>query len=262
MGLATKTPDQVRAMRRAGLVVAEALSEVKAAAVAGTTPRDLDALAAAVIADAGATPSFLGYHGYPATLCTSVNEVVVHGIPDDRPLRDGDVISVDCGAVVEGWHGDAAVSIGVGALAEDVAAMVQACERALAAGIATMRPGSRLADIGAAVQASVEASGSYGILTDFTGHGIGRAMHEPPFVPNYRTRRRGPRLDAGVVLAVEPMITLGLPEVSTDPDGWTVRTDDGSWAAHVEHTIAVTPAGPWVLTALDSPEPGAGAEPS
>ena len=160
MGLATKTPDQVRAMRRAGLVVAEALSQVKAAAVAGTTPRDLDALAAAVIADAGATPSFLGYHGYPATLCTSVNEVVVHGIPDDRPLRDGDVISVDCGAVVEGWHGDAAVSIGVGPLAVDVAAMVQACERALAAGIATMRPGSRLADIladsGTALDAVVE----------------------------------------------------------------------------------------------------------
>jgi methionyl aminopeptidase len=262
MGLATKTPDQVRAMRRAGLVVAQALAQVRAAAVVGATPRDLDAVAAGVIADAGATPSFLGYHGYPATLCTSVNDVVVHGIPDDRPLRDGDVISIDCGAVVEGWHGDAAISVGVGALADDVAAMVQACERALTAGIATMTPGARLADIGGAVQASVESSGHYGILTDFTGHGIGRAMHEPPFVPNYRTRRRGPKLDVGVVLAVEPMITLGSPEVSTDPDGWTVRTDDGSWAAHVEHTIAVTPAGPWVLTALDSPEPPTAAESS
>jgi methionyl aminopeptidase len=257
MGLATKTPDQVRAMRRAGLVVARALAEVRAAAVPGATPRELDALAAHIIADAGATPSFLGYHGYPATLCASVNDVVVHGIPDDRPLQDRDVISIDCGAVVDGWHGDAAITVGVGSLAADVAAMVQACERALAAGIATMTSASRLADIGAAVQASVEASGDYGILTDFTGHGIGRAMHEPPFVPNYRTRRRGPKLDVGVVLAVEPMITLGAPDVSTDPDGWTVRTDDGSWAAHVEHTIAVTPAGPWVLTALDSPEPGA-----
>jgi methionyl aminopeptidase len=257
MGLAAKTPDQVRAMRRAGLVVAQVLDAVTRASRPGTTPKDLDALAARMIADAGAQPSFLGYHGYPATICTSVNEVVVHGIPDDRPLRDGDVISVDCGAIVEGWHGDAAVTIGVGALSEPVAELVAACQRSLLAGIATMTVGNRLSDIGAAVQHSVEQSGPYGILTDFTGHGIGRAMHEPPFVPNYRTRRRGPRLDAGVVLAVEPMITLGSSEVSVDPDGWTVRTDDGSWAAHVEHTIAVTPAGPWVLTALDSPEPGA-----
>jgi methionyl aminopeptidase len=255
MGLATKTPEQVRAMRRAGLVVASTLDALRRAIAPGVTPAELDALAAALIGDAGATPSFLGYHGYPATICTSVNDVVVHGIPDDRPLRDGDIISIDCGAIVQGWHGDAAITVGVGDLDDRVAALVSACEEALAAGIAAMTTGARLGDIGAAVEASVEASGPYGILTDFTGHGIGQSMHEAPFVPNYRTRRRGPRLEPGVVLAVEPMITLGSPLVSVEADGWTVRTDDGSVSAHVEHTIAVTPDGPWVLTALDSPEP-------
>lgn len=256
MGLATKAPDQVLAMREAGLVVGHTLGALRAAIEPGVTPRDLDEIAARLIAEAGATPSFLGYHGYPATICASVNDVVVHGIPDDRPLRSGDVISIDCGAVVDGWHGDSAITVGVGTLAAPVAALVAACEASLSAGICAMVPGARLGDIGAAVQSSVEASGAYGILTDFTGHGIGRAMHEPPFVPNYRTRRRGPRLEPGVVLAVEPMITLGSPEVSTDADDWTVRTDDGSVSAHVEHTIAVTERGPWVLTAVDSDEPG------
>jgi methionyl aminopeptidase len=255
MALTGKTPEQVRRMRAAGLVVAQTLASLREAVRPGVTPRELDALAARHIAAAGATPSFLGYHGYPATICTSVNDVVVHGIPDDRPLVSGDVISIDCGAVLDGWHGDAAVTIGVGEVAEDVAALVLTCEQALAAGIAAMRPGARLGDIGAAVQGAVEAAGRYGILTDYTGHGIGTAMHEPPFVPNHRTRRRGPRLEAGVVLAVEPMITLGPPEVAVDPDGWTVRTLDGGWSAHVEHTVAVTPDGPWVLTALDGDPP-------
>ncbi len=251
MALPTKTPEQVQRMRAAGLVVAQTLAELRSAIAPGVTPRDLDALAAQAIARRGAVPSFLGYHGYPAAICASVNNVVVHGIPDDRPLEPADVISVDCGAIVEGWHGDAAITVGVGELSGPIAAMVSACETALWAGIAAMTPQGRLGDIGAAVERSVRASGAYGILTDFTGHGIGTAMHEPPFVPNYRTRRRGPRLDVGVVLAVEPMITLGSPEVSLDPDGWTVRTHDGSVSAHVEHTIAVTPDGPWVLTALD-----------
>jgi methionyl aminopeptidase len=255
MGLATKTPDQVRAMRRAGLVVARTLGALRSATTPGVTPRDLDRLAAGLIRDADATPSFLGYHGYPATICTSVNDVVVHGIPDDRPLRSGDVISIDCGAIVDGWHGDAAVTIQVGEVAAPVAALVSGCDRSLRAGIEAMVPGNRLGDIGAAVQSSVETAGGYGILTDFTGHGIGRAMHEEPFVPNYRPRRRGPRLDVGVVLAVEPMITLGSPEVEVDADGWTVRTVDGSVSAHSEHTIAVTDQGPWVLTAVDSPHP-------
>jgi methionyl aminopeptidase len=253
MRLATKTPHQVVAMRRAGLVVARTLAALRDAISPGTTPRDLDALASRLIRQAGASASFLGYHGYPATICTSVNDVVVHGIPDDRPLRSGDVISIDCGAIVDGWHGDSAITVGVGDLDEPVAALVAACERSLSAGIGAMVAQGRLGDIGAAVQASVEASGTYGILTDFTGHGIGQAMHEEPFVPNYRTRRRGPRLDVGLVLAIEPMITLGGADVSVDADGWTVRTDDGSVSAHVEHTVAITPAGPWVLTALDGP---------
>lgn len=255
MALTGKTPEQVRRMRAAGLVVAQTLESLRQAVRPGVTPRELDALAARHIAAAGATPSFLGYHGYPATICTSVNDVVVHGIPDDRPLAEGDVISIDCGAVLDGWHGDAAVTIGVGEVAAEVAALVRACEQALVAGIAAMAPGARLGDIGAAVQGAVEAAGPYGILTDYTGHGIGTAMHEPPFVPNYRTRRRGPRLDPGVVLAVEPMITLGRPEVGVDADGWTVRTTDGGWSAHVEHTIAVTPDGPWVLTSLAGERP-------
>ncbi len=243
-------------MHAAGQVVGETLAAVRAAVAPGVTPRDLDALADREIRARGAVPSFLGYHGYPATLCVSVNDVVVHGIPDDAPLQDGDVVSIDCGAVLGGWHGDSAVTVGVGPLAEPVAGLVAACEQALAAGIAAMRPGGRLGDIGAAVEDAVRAAGPYGILTDFTGHGIGRAMHEPPNVSNVRTRRPGPRLEPGVVLAIEPMVTLGSPDVGIDPDGWTVRTDDASWAAHVEHTVAVTPHGPWVLTALDSPPPG------
>jgi methionyl aminopeptidase len=243
-------------MRAAGLVVAETLAAVRAAVAPGVTPQDLDALAAQEIRRRGATPSFLGYHGYPATTCISVNDVVVHGIPDGRPLADGDVVSVDCGAVLDGWHGDAAITVGVGRLADPVAALVRAGEQALAAGIAAMQPGARLADIGAAVQQAVEQAGRYGILTDYTGHGIGRAMHEPPVVPNVRTRRRGPRLEPGVVLAIEPMLTLGRPDVTVDDDGWTVRTEDGSLAVHCEHTVALTPDGPWVLTALHSLPPG------
>jgi methionyl aminopeptidase len=249
VALAAKSPEQLALMRAAGSVVAQALQVVRAAVAPGVTPVELDALAAAEIRAQGATPSFLGYHGYPATLCVSVNDVVVHGIPDDRPLADGDVVSVDCGAVLDGWHGDAAVTVGVGAVAAPVDALVRACEQALAAGIAAMRPGGRLGDIGAAVQDAVTVAGPYGILTDYTGHGIGRAMHEPPSVPNQRTRRRGPRLEPGVVLAIEPMITLGRPDVVVDADGWTVRTQDGSWSAHTEHTVAVTVDGPWILTA-------------
>jgi methionyl aminopeptidase len=254
-----KTLDEIRAMRVAGRVVAQTLAVVRAAAVDGVTPRELDALAARSIAEHGASPSFLGYHGYPATLCTSVNEVVVHGIPDDRPLRDGDVLSVDCGAHVGGWHGDAAFTMVIGngvaggaGSAEDHA-LVSAVEAALAAGIAAMRPGGVLRDIGTAVERSVRASGGYGILTDFTGHGIGRQMHEDPSVPNVRVRRKGPRLEPGVVLAIEPMITIGSPDVVVLDDAWTVRTLDGSRAAHAEHTVALLEDGPVVLTAVECP---------
>jgi methionyl aminopeptidase len=245
-----KTPEQVARMRRAGIVVAETLALVREAAVVGVTPSELDALAAAAIDARGATPSFLGYHGYPATICTSVNDVVVHGIPDDRPLVDGDLLSVDCGAIVDGWHGDAAVTVRIGTVSAEDEALAATCEAALAAGIAAMVPGGWLRDIGIAVERTVRAAGRYGILEDYTGHGIGTAMHESPSVPNVRTLRRGLRLEPGVVLAVEPMITLGDPAVETLADGWTVRTLDGGRAAHVEHTIAVTEDGPLVLTAL------------
>ncbi len=252
-------------MHAAGQVVARTLQRLSEAVVPGVTPKDLDAVASSCIDEAGAKPSFLGYHGFPATICTSVNEVVVHGIPDDRPLQAGDLISIDCGAIVEGWHGDAAVTVLVGgesAAREEDVALVYACRRALSSGIAVLQPGGWLRDIGAAVEDSVRAeragdgaSAGFGIVADYTGHGIGRQMHEPPFVPNLRTRRRGPRLEPGVVLAVEPMITLGSPDVEVLADDWTVRTVDGRRSAHVEHTVAVTPAGPWVLTELGSTEP-------
>jgi methionyl aminopeptidase len=243
-----KTPDQVQRMRRAGRVVGETLALLRAAAVPGTTPRMLDALAAEAIAARGATPSFLGYHGYPATICTSVNDVVVHGIPDDRPLADGDLCSIDCGAIVDGWHGDAAITVRVGTVTPADEALAATCELALAAGIAAMVPGGWLRDIGTAVEDAVRAAGPYGILEDYTGHGIGTAMHEEPFVPNVRTRRRGLRLVPGTVLAIEPMITAGDPAVETLADGWTVRTVDRARSAHAEHTVAVTEDGPLVLT--------------
>ena len=246
-----KSEAEVSLMRAAGLVVAETLAAVRAAIAPGVTPRDLDALAQREIRSRGAVPSFLGYHGYPATLCVSVNDEVVHGIPGDRVLSEGDLVSVDCGAVLDGWHGDAAVSVPVGAAAAEVEAAIAACEDAMWAGIAAMRTGGRLRDIGTAVEQSVRRAGDYGIVEEYGGHGIGTEMHQEPHVLNYRTRQRGPKLVAGLVLAVEPMITLGSPDTELQADGWTVTTADGSWAVHTEHSIAVTEHGPWVLTALD-----------
>jgi methionyl aminopeptidase len=256
--LEIKNDEQVALMRAAGLVVADMLDAVRAATAPGVTPRELDTVARDVLATAGATPSFLhyGYPPYPATICASVNAAVVHGIPGDEPLREGDIVSIDAGAVLHGWHGDAAITLGVGEIAADVAALSAACEDALWAGIAATRAGGRLRDIGAAVEDAVLAArdapaGGYGILREFTGHGIGTAMHMDPHVPNYRVRNRGPRLQPGLVLAIEPMITLGSPAVAVLADEWTVRTVDGSRAAHWEHTVAVTVDGPWVLTARD-----------
>lgn len=246
-----KTDGQVQQMRRAGLVVAEVLQVLRAATAPGVTPRDLDALARSELAARGATSNFLGYGGFPATACISVNEVVVHGIPSDVPFRSGDVVSIDFGAVVDGWHGDSAITFGVGEITPSQAAMIRACEDSLWAGIAAMREGGRVRDIGAAVEDLIRSRGDYGILTEYGGHGIGTAMHQEPHVMNVRTRARGPKLVRGLVLAVEPMITLGAPDVVLMDDQWTVTTVDGSRAAHVEHTVAVTPDGPWVLTALD-----------
>ena len=244
-----KTADQVLLMRRAGLVVADALAAVREQVRPGVSTAELDAVAEQVIRDAGATPSFKGYHGFPASVCVSVNEEVVHGIPGQRVIQPGDVVSVDCGAIVEGWHGDAAFTVVVDPVDAADAELVAATERALWAGIAALSPGGRLSDVGAAVEDSVD--GRFGIVEGYVGHGIGTAMHQPPDVVNYRTRERGPRLRAGLCVAVEPMLVRGDAGTAVLADDWTVVTTDGSRAAHWEHTVAVGPDGPWVLTAAD-----------
>ncbi len=246
-----KTPGEIDAMRAAGLVVARALAEVSQIAANGVTTAELDECAADIIAEAGALPSFLGYHGFPAHICTSINSEVVHGIPGPSVLRDGDVVSVDCGAIVDGWHGDAAVTIAIGTVDPAIERLSEVTEGALWAGLAAARPDGRLSDIGHAVQTHVEAAGDFGIVEDYVGHGIGSSMHMDPPVPNYGRPGRGPRLVAGMALAVEPMVTLGAPMVHTLDDDWTVVTDDGSVAAHWEHTVAITDSGAWVLTALE-----------
>ena len=247
-----KTGAQVRAMRIAGLVVADALAAVRAAAQPGVTTADLDAIAARVIADAGATSSFLGYHGYPATLCVSVNDEIVHGIPGGRVLEPGDVVSVDCGAIVDGWHGDAAFTMVLPPADPADVDLVDATAHALWAGIAALAKGDRLNDVGNAVEDVVAASGTrYGIVREYVGHGIGRAMHQPPEVLNYRVREKGPRTRPGLCVAIEPMLTRGSPTTHVLGDDWTVVTVDGSRAAHWEHTVAICPDGLWVLTAHD-----------
>ncbi len=254
-GVEVKTPEQVAAMRRAGLVVGRTLELLRDAVQPGITTRDLNNIAEDAIRTAGATPSFLGYQGFPASICTSVNEEVVHGIPGERELREGDLVSIDCGAIVDGWHGDAAISVPVGAVGPELTALVDDTEAAMWAGIAAARPGGRVGDISQAVEASLRAhNGSYGILEDYTGHGIGSAMHQPPDVPNVGRAGRGVRLVEGMALAVEPMVTLGSHETELLDDDWTVVSADGSWAAHVEHTFALTDRGAWVLTALDGGE--------
>jgi methionyl aminopeptidase len=257
MNIEIKTPEQITAMREAGLVVARTLGVLAAAVRPGVTTADLDALAEAEIRAAGAIPSFQGYHGYPATICASVNEEIVHGIPSPRrSLREGDIISIDCGAIAGGWHGDAAVTVGVGAISAADAALLEACETALWRGLAQARAGGRLGDISHAVETSVARSGRYGVVEEYTGHGIGSAMHMDPPVPNYGRAGRGPRLRPGMALAIEPMVMLGGAETVLLDDGWTVVTADGSRAAHFEHTVAITVDGPWVLTTEDGGESG------
>jgi methionyl aminopeptidase len=253
-----KTPDQVRVMRRAGLVVADALAAVREQVRAGMTTADLDAVAAAVIAAAGATPSFLGYDGYPATVCVSVNDEVVHGIPGPRVLEPGDIVSVDCGAIVDGWHGDSALTIVLPDADPADVALSEATERAMWAGIAALASADRLGAVGDAVEDVVDASDSglnggarYGVVEEYVGHGIGTAMHQPPDVLNYRTRARGARVRPGLCVAVEPMLTRGTHATQVLDDDWTVVTDDGSRAAHWEHTVAVLESGIWVLTERD-----------
>lgn len=251
-GIEIKTPQQIAAMRRAGLVVAHTLRVLREAVRPGISTADLDELAEREIRAAGATPSFKGYHGYPASICTSVNEVIVHGIPRPEPvLHEGDIISIDCGAIVDGWHGDAAVTVAVGEISPELARLLQVCETALWQGLAQVRAGNRLTDISAAVETSVRGAGPYGIIEEYVGHGIGSAMHMDPPVPNYGRPGRGPKLREGMALAVEPMIVLGKPDTAVLEDDWTVVSVDGTSAAHFEHTAAITPDGPWVTTAED-----------
>jgi methionyl aminopeptidase len=252
-----KTPGQLAAMREAGLVVSHALDVLTDAVEPGITTADLDAIAAREIRAAGATASFKGYHGYPATICTSVNDQIVHGIPSrDTRLAAGDVISIDCGAIVGGWHGDAARTVAVGPVSDEVAGLLRACEQALWHGLAMARPGRRLTDISHAVEISARASGRYGIVREYVGHGIGTQMHMDPPVPNHGRAGRGPALAEGMTLAVEPMLVLGRPQTRLLDDDWTVVSADGSWSAHFEHTVAVTASGPWVLTAADGGRSG------
>ena len=250
-----KTPAELEAMRAAGLVVAKALAAVTAAVRPGISTGELDELAFETIHDAGAVPSFLGYHDFPATICASVNNQIVHGIPSrDQVLADGDLISVDCGAILDGWHGDSAVTLPVGTVSAADLALSDATRASMEAGIKAVRPDGRLTDISHAIEESVHAteraSGTtYGIVREYGGHGIGRAMHMEPFLPNYGKPGKGPRLRVGMAIAIEPMLTIGSAQTEELDDGWTVVTADGSRAAHWEHTVAITDDGPWVLTA-------------
>jgi methionyl aminopeptidase len=250
-----KTPDQIAKMRVAGAVVAEALAAMRSAVAPGVTTRQLDRIAADVIAARGGVSNFLGYHGFPATICASVNSEIVHGFPDDEPLRDGDIVSLDCGAAVDGWHGDAAITVPVGEIRPEHAELIRVTEQAMWAGIAAARVGARLSDIGHAVQTYVRSQGRYGIVEEYGGHGIGTEMHQDPHVLNHGRPGRGPALRAGMALAIEPMITLGRPQTAILDDDWTVVTVDRSWAAHFEHSIALTEDGPVVLTVLDDHRP-------
>lgn len=255
-GIEIKTPAQIAKMRVAGLLVGQTLELLRGAVRAGVTTAELDALAEDNIRAAGGIPSFKGYSHppFPATICASVNDEVVHGIPGSRVLAEGDVISIDCGAIVDGWHGDAAITVPVGQVRDDVTELLRVTEESLWAGMGAARLGGRVTDISHAVESSVRAQprgSSYGIVEDYTGHGIGTAMHQDPNVPNYGRPGRGPKIERGLALAVEPMVTLGSADCDLAEDEWTVVTQDGSWAAHFEHTFTVTPDGAWVLTAID-----------
>ncbi|MEE1930863.1 type I methionyl aminopeptidase [Streptomyces sp. TRM 70351] len=258
-----KTPDQIAKMRAAGLVVAAMHRACAEAAVPGATTKDLDEVAAKVLADHGAKPNFLGYGGFPGNICTSVNDVVVHGIPDrETVLRSGDILSVDAGAIIDGWHGDAAITVFVGeGHSPELRELSRITEESLWAGIAAFRKGKRLVEISRAIEGYIRrqprpSGGRYGIIEDYGGHGIGSQMHMDPHLLNYVDRRRlvgrhNPKLTTGMCLAIEPMVSLGSASTHVLEDDWTVKTDDGSWSCHWEHSVALTEQGPLVLTAPD-----------
>ena len=245
-----KTKAEVAKMRRAGRVVAEMLDECEKAARPGITTADLDQVARGVLARRNAKSNFLNYHGFPAVICTSPNNVIVHGIPGAYVLQDGDILSIDCGAIIDGYHGDAARTIPIGSVTGEAERLIKTTRESLLAGIEFVRKGARISDIGHAVQTVAEGEG-FAVVREYVGHGIGTAMHEEPQVPNYGPPGKGIKLKVGHVLAVEPMVNLGGPETELDADGWTVRTADGRLSAHFEHSIAVTGDGPEVLTVLD-----------
>jgi methionyl aminopeptidase len=242
-----RNAEELAKMRRAGRVVAEMHERTRAAVRPGVTTRELDAVARQVLEDRGAKSNFLGYHGFPAVICTSPNDMIVHGIPGDYRLEEGDILSVDCGAIVDGYHGDAAYTVGVGAVSAVAQRLMEATERSLWAGIEQLRPGNRLHEVGRAVQGVAEAAG-FSVVREYVGHAIGTEMHEQPQVPNYWPGSPGPTLKTGMVFAIEPMVNAGGPETLLLEDGWSVVTADGALSAHFEHTIAVTEDGPQVFT--------------
>lgn len=249
MAITIRTPREIEKMRRSGQVVREVLEHVRKAVKPGASTLDLETAAAEKIKELGATPAFKGYHGYPCVLCTSINNEVVHGIPSaERKLRDGDLVSIDTGVVRDGYYGDSAITVAVGQkVAAKARKLLEVTEASLESAIRAVKAGATLGDVGAAVQERVEAEG-FSVVRDFVGHGIGTKLHEDPQVPNYGTRGEGPKLKAGMVLAIEPMVNAGSPAIQVLKDGWTAVTEDGSWSAHFEHTVAVTTNGALVLT--------------
>jgi len=250
--IACRSHSELERLRAANLLVARVLESLKTAVAPGVTTAALDALAERAIRDAGALPAFKGYHGYPATICASINEQVVHGIPSDRELIEGDIISIDLGALLGGYYGDAAVTVPVGRIEEEPATLLRVTEESLWKGIEKVKVGGRVSDIGHAVQQHVEAHG-FSVVREFVGHGVGTALHEEPQIPNYGEPGRGPRLAEGMVLAIEPMVNMGKPAIKVLTDGWTAVTRDGTRSAHFEHTVAVSLSGPLVLSALETP---------
>jgi methionyl aminopeptidase len=246
MSVVLKTAGEIELMDAANRIVLQVIEGIGERIKPGVTPRELDRYAEATIRAAGGVPAFLHYRGYPATLCISVNDVIVHGIPNDVPLVEGDIVGIDCGVVYKGYFGDAARTFAVGEVGEEALRLLQVTEEALRLAVAQVKPGGRLSDIGSAVQRHAEQNG-FSVVRDFSGHGIGTSLHEDPQVPNFGDAGRGPKLKPGMVLAIEPMVNVGTPNVRVDADGWTARTADGSLSAHFEFSVAVTPSGARVL---------------
>jgi methionyl aminopeptidase len=254
MSITLRSASEIEKLARVNALVARVLKELAATVKPGVTTRMLDEIAERRLKEAGAEPAFKGYHGYPATICASVNEQVVHGIPNDRPMVEGDIVSIDMGAKLDGFFGDSAVTVPVGRVTPEAERLLQVTKTALDRAVATVKAGARVSDIGAAVQSYVEANG-FSVVREFVGHGIGTSLHEEPQIPNYGTAGRGPRLQEGMALAIEPMVNAGKPAVKVLQDGWTAVTKDKGLSAHFEHTVVVTEDGCRVLTRQDESAP-------